>query len=154
MQIKQWDFPKNLPEFEKTTCLLQVTHYNARVFLAHFDALSQLEDIHTEKAEKVHYSDHEGMSKKSTGGYTMPGMENNHLKQHMEKVFINYLIERIKFMHSQKMFQDLIIYTPADMKKQIEHKLPKNLQNRVRFVKGTFNYDTPYQLLDRLYVLK
>ncbi len=154
MQNKHWEFPGHLPEFEQTTCLLQVTHYKARVFLAHLDALSQLEDIQTEKASKVHYSDHEGMSKKSTGGYAMPGMENNHLTDHLEKVFVNHLIEKIRFMHQHKMFQDLIIYTPANLKKLIWHKLPKNLQNNIRWVIGTFNHDNPVQLLDRLYVLK
>lgn len=141
-------------QFDKSTLLLQVTHYNARVFLTHFDTLAELEEIHTEKAEKPKYSDHEGMSKNSHGSYSMPGMESNHDKQHLERVFVNHLVEKIKFMHNQKMFQDLIIYTPANMKKLIESKLPKNLHNSVKFVIGTFNYDSPIQLIQRLYVLK
>lgn len=150
----QIQLSNNHHQFDKSTLLLQVTHYNARVFLTHFDTLAELEDIHTNKAEKNHYSDHEGMSKTASGGYAMPGMESNHEKDHLERVFVNHLVEKIKFMHAQKMFQDLIIYTPADLKKLILSKLPKALHNSTKFVIGTFNYDSPIQLIDRLHALK
>ena len=35
-----------------------------------------------------------------------------------------------------------------------EHKLKKHLLSQTEFIMGTFNYESPHQLVDRLYILK
>ena len=149
----QWKLENYHREFEQTTLMLQLTHYNGRVFLGHKDTLGQLEDIHIELTDRLHYSDNEGASKQGSR-MIKNGAENNHLKDHMERVFLNEVIDRIKLMDSQNMVSLIRIFVPTNMKKRLWEKLPKHLHEKTELIIGTFNHESPLKLVDRLYVLK
>ena len=150
---KQWNLESYHRPFEESTLMLQITHYNARVFLGHKHSLAQMEDIHIELTDRLEYSDNEGGAKQGSR-FIRNGAENNHVKEHMEAVFLNEVIDKIKFWDSQNMFTQLKLFVPKNMKKELEHKLPKHLWSKTEFIMGTFNYESPHQLVDRLYILK
>jgi len=148
-----WNLESYHRPFEETTMILQITHYNSRVYLGHKYSLAQLEDIHVELTDRLEYSDNEGVSKQGSR-FVKNGAENNHVREHMESVFLNEVIDKIVFWTSQNMFTKLKIFVPKNMKKELEKKLPKNLKKHTEFIMGSFNYDSPHKLVDRLYVLK
>ena len=150
---KQWNLESYHRPFEESTMILQISHYNSRVFLGHKHSLARLQDIHVELTDRLEYSDNEGGAMQGSR-FIRNGAENNHVKQHMESVFLNEVIDKIKFWESQNMFTQLKIFVPKDMKKELQHKLPKHLWTETEFIVGSFNHESPHQLVDRLYVLK
>ena len=152
---KNIKLPNNIRQFEETTLILQITNYHSRVMLGHKDHLQLLDNWICSDLEEVHYSDNEGHSKTDHhNGFANNGRENNHLKDHNEKHFCNFLAEKINFHYNQKTFDKLVLMLPAHMHKTLEHKLDQHVLQNIQWIHGTFNYDSPLALLERMYVLK
>ncbi len=152
---KDIQLPKHIREFEETTLILQITNYHSRVMLGHRDHIKIMDSWICEELENQKYSDNEGHSKTDhLSGFANTSRENNHNKEHDEKHYCNFLAEKIHFFYNQGTFDRLILFLPAHMHKVLEHKLDKHILENIHFVHGTFNYDSPIQLVERLYVLK
>lgn len=152
---KDIKLPSHIRRFEETTLILQITNYHSRVFLGHANHLKIMDNWICQELEENHYSDNEGHSKTDHfNGYANTSRENNHNKDHDEKHYCNFLAEKINFHYNQGTFDKLILFLPAHMHKTLEKKLDQHVLSNIQFMHGTFNYDSPLQLIERVYVLK
>ena len=92
-----------------------------------------MEDIHIELTDRLEYSDNEGGSKQGSR-FVRNGAENNHVKEHMEAVFLNEVIDKIKFWDSQNMFTQLKIFVPKNMKKEVLQRFDAEEKVSIDFI--------------------
>lgn len=123
--------PKGFPGFDNKTILLVLAHRDGKAYTGIDKDIEHLEDLKT-SATQYQYTDKEGQQ-----GNSAPGTD-HHNKEHYDRVFLNYIHDKITEYENKKMFEELIVFCPADMKKILEEKVPKHILANTEIFVGNF----------------
>lgn len=141
--------PKSYPQFLENTLILCLNHDSARLYNVYFHELEELTQIHTSDTD-FHYSDKEGfIYAPATNIGTIPGYE-PHNKEHYERVFLNYLNQKLIDLTKGIEYHRFIIFVPDDLKKITKEKLPPQILKKSEFISGNFTKHHPLELIEKI----
>lgn len=136
------------PQFNEHTLIVEVNRKKSRLFLCHGTQIDVLTEIHPDISTE--YSDNEGHG--NHGGTTHSSSsttENNHLKEHNNKVHMNELTKQIKYLDGENKFTKLEIFTTPEFKKLLEEKLPKPMIDSAHMHIGNHSHSTIQEMIKK-----
>lgn len=116
--------PKGFPGFDQKTILIVMDHNHGKAFQGLDRELSFVEDLETSDTQ-YEYSDHEGQT-------------DQHNKEHYNRVFQNYILDKINQYEADQMFDALVIFCPSDIKGLVESKIPKHIMLKTQLFYGNY----------------
>lgn len=136
------------PQFAMPTLLVEVNRDKSRLFLGHgtqVDVLTAIKpDTSSEYSDNEGHGNHGGTTHSSSSTY-----ENNHLKEHNNKVHINQLIDKIKYLEGNNKFDKLELFSTPEFKKLLEEKLPAGIMQKTTLHIGNHSHDTVHELIEK-----
>lgn len=147
-----FQLPSEIQEFAQPTLFLVFGHISAKAYLAKGNSLEVLTKLHSPDTE-IHYSDKEGFSAiAGTGGMaSQTGVENHNVMEHYERVFLNFVKEKIDYWFGTKYIEKLVIFVPEHIEKVTKEKIPKHILANTTFIIGNFVYFEPIKVIEKYY---
>lgn len=136
------------PQFAEHTLIVETNRSGSRLFLGHGDQVDVLTEVKPDTSSE--YSDNEGHG--NHGGTTHGSSstnENNHLKDHNNKVHANELVKKIMYLDGENKFTKLELFVTPELKKLLEEKIPKPILDKGHIHVGNYGHDSIHDLISK-----
>lgn len=134
------------PQFASPTLFVEINQSQTRMFLGHGTQVDVYSIVTPETSSD--YSDAEGHNNHgNTTHSSSSSEENNNLKDHNNKVHLNQVMDKIKFLDGNGKFKKLEVFLTSDFKKDFESKLPKHIMEKTKTHQGNFSHDSIQDLV-------
>ena len=142
-------FSTEYPEFQEKRFIICVDRRHAVVYLAESRTIQKHSVIETPDTQ-YEYSDKEGFSVAPSGATFGAGQE-EHNKEHYEKVFLNYFAEELKKLEQEEKIGLYHFFMPHEISNSVKGKIPKTILEHAIFHDGNLMKAEPLELIRRIF---
>ncbi len=136
------------PQFAEHTLIVETDRGGSRLFLCHGDKVDVLTEVKPDVSNE--YSDNEGHSNHGGTNHGVSSTnENNHLREHNNKVHANDLVDKIKYLDGLNKFTKLELFATTEFKKLLEEKIPSGIMQKANMHIGNYSHDSVHDLIEK-----